>query len=107
MFGLFGTRTPGVSATMVEAQIQEGSTPFLLDVREPHEYAAGHIAGSCLIPLGTLGDRHHELPKEQEIVVICRSGSRSAMATRMLIEAGYRATNMVGGMLAWRGPIHR
>ncbi|MNU02909.1 hypothetical protein D3C72_2467620 [compost metagenome] len=59
------------------------------------------------MPLGTLAGRLNELPKGQTIVVVCRSGARSGMGTRILREAGYDALNMAGGMNAWRGPVER
>ncbi len=77
------------------------AVPFLLDVREPHEYVAGHIQAAVLIPLGQLAGRLAELPRDREILCICRSGARSLSATRQLQAAGYRAVNLGGGMLAW------
>lgn len=74
---------------------------FLLDVREPHEWAVGHVEGSHHIPMGTLGARQGELPDDRLIVCVCRSGSRSAAVTRALLQAGYRAENLDGGLHAW------
>jgi rhodanese-related sulfurtransferase len=74
---------------------------LLIDVRQPEEYAAGHIHGAKLIPLGELSERARELPKDREIICVCRSGNRSGSATRMLASAGYQAINMTGGMIAW------
>lgn len=75
--------------------------PFLLDVREQDEFTAGHITGSSLIPLGQLARRLDELPRDQRIVCICRSGNRSGTATRLLRNNGLEAVNMAGGMLDW------
>lgn len=78
----------------------------LIDVREPAEYAQGHIAGAILIPLGELEERFAEIPKDQEVVMICRSGRRSEAACQFLGEQGYtNAANMTGGMLAWSGDV--
>jgi rhodanese-related sulfurtransferase len=77
------------------------SAYFLLDVRQPEEYREGHIAGAKLIPLDQLGRRMKELPRERQIVCVCRSGSRSGAAARDLAAAGYQAANLRGGMLAW------
>ncbi|MBU8908705.1 rhodanese-like domain-containing protein [Desertibacillus haloalkaliphilus] len=77
----------------------------IIDVREPDEVAAGKIPGSINIPLGLLEFRLHELDKTKEYILVCRSGSRSAMATKFLESRGYHATNMVGGMIEWRGQI--
>ena len=77
----------------------------LLDVREPAEFTGplGHIAGSVLIPLGTLPDRTAELSKDKPIVAICRSGARSAQAVKFLEQAGFkRLANLPGGMIRWR-----
>jgi rhodanese-related sulfurtransferase len=75
---------------------------FLLDVRERREWDAGHIEGSVHIPMSQLGARQQELPTDRTILVVCRSGSRSGMVTQALKQAGYRAENLDGGVLAWR-----
>lgn len=75
---------------------------FLLDVREPLEWDAGHAPGAHHVPMGELGGRQAELPSEQLIVAVCRSGARSAAVVGALIRAGYQAENLEGGMLAWR-----
>jgi rhodanese-related sulfurtransferase len=75
----------------------------IVDVREPWEYAEGHVPGAILIPLGQLAARVDELPGEEPIYVICRSGNRSVTASTLLIEAGKRdVRNVAGGMLAWQ-----
>lgn len=76
---------------------------FLLDVRQPGEYRRRHIAGARLIPLSQLAQHLHALPSGREIGCICHSGSRSEEATRQLALAGFKATNLQGGMLAWSG----
>lgn len=75
--------------------------PYLLDVREQEEWDEAHIEEATLIPLGELHARLSELPAEREIVCLCRSGKRSAMATQALEQAGYQVRNMKGGMLEW------
>ena len=75
---------------------------FLLDVREPVEWDAGHAPDAHLVPMGELGARQDELPKDQLIIAVCRSGARSAAVVDALTRAGYRAENLEGGMLAWR-----
>lgn len=74
---------------------------FLLDVREPDEWSAGHIAEAAHVPMGQLAARQAELPDDQLIVCVCRSGQRSALVTQALVNAGYDAANLEGGMLAW------
>ena len=76
---------------------------FILDVREPEEWQDVHIPGASHIPLGQLQARTGELPKDQEIVVVCRSGNRSATGRDILKEAGFtQVTSMAGGMNGWQ-----
>lgn len=78
-----------------------GAGALLLDVRNPDEWMMGHAPDAVLVPLGELGDRHTELPRDRRIAVICRSGGRSARAVEALVGAGYDAVNVAGGMRAW------
>ena len=73
---------------------------FLLDVREPVELAVESAPGAVNIPLGQLRARLGELPRDREILVICRSGQRAYSATRMLLQKGFNARNLAGGMLS-------
>jgi rhodanese-related sulfurtransferase len=74
-----------------------------VDVREPDEYAAGHVSGSRLIPLGVLSRHLAELPRDRDIVVVCRSGRRSSEAVQQMQRVGFdKAVNLAGGMIAWR-----
>lgn len=73
----------------------------VLDVRESWERRAGMISGSVHIPLGELPGRIAELPQGRPIVVVCRSGRRSARATAFLRARGFDAENLDGGMKAW------
>lgn len=74
---------------------------LLLDVREPDEWAAGHVAGAVHVPLGDLPAVLATLDRSRPIVAVCRSGNRSGKATRLLLEHGFDVVNMAGGMLAW------
>ena len=77
----------------------------IVDVREPDEFdgALGHLPGARLIPLGNLMQRTGELSKTTPIVVVCRSGARSAQASVLLAKAGFgKVANLAGGMLRWR-----
>jgi sulfur dioxygenase len=77
----------------------------VVDVREPAEFTGplGRIAGATLIPLGSLLNNKELLSKEKPIVLVCRSGARSAQATVLLKNAGFaRVANLAGGMLRWR-----
>jgi rhodanese-related sulfurtransferase len=75
---------------------------LLIDVRTPGEYAAGHIAGSVNIPVEELAGRLDEVPQGTPIVVYCRSGNRSATASRILVDAGYSNVYDLGGIIAWQ-----
>ena len=75
---------------------------FVLDVRQPDEWVAGHIPGATLIPLGELPSRTAEVPSDREVVVVCRSGNRSATGRDILLDAGFATvTSMAGGMNDW------
>jgi rhodanese-related sulfurtransferase len=77
----------------------------IVDVREPAEFNGplGHVPGARLIPLGSLKDRIAELDRTTPLVVVCRSGARSAQATVLLGKAGFdKVANLSGGMLRWR-----
>ena len=73
----------------------------VVDVREDYEWDAGRIAGSRHVPLGTLAAQAESIPRDAEVVFVCRTGSRSAMATTAFRTAGWNARNMVGGLEAW------
>lgn len=73
----------------------------LVDVRDPGEYAAGHLAGAMNIPLSVLRGRHGELPRDREVVVYCQVGQRGYFATRFLLQCGVRAANLSGGYTTW------
>jgi len=97
-------------AGMVAANVLKGDMPlshwdsakhaFLLDVREPMELAVESVPGAVNIPIGQLRARLAELPRDREIHVICRSGQRAYLATRILLQNGYKAKNVSGGMLS-------
>jgi rhodanese-related sulfurtransferase len=80
---------------------KQRSDLHLLDVREQDEWDAGHIEGAQHIPLGELGARLAEVPREQVIVAVCRSGSRSDRAAKGLRVSGFEAENLDGGVTAW------
>ncbi len=75
---------------------------LLLDVRNSNEYDSGHIEGATNIPLAKLPKRLDNLPKDQPIVCVCRSGPRGRDAAYLLQEAGFEVCNLVGGILRWR-----
>lgn len=90
-----------ISVTEAAALRDQGA--FILDVREPDEWVESHIPGATLIPLGELASRVDELPQDQEIVVVCRSGNRSAQGRDILLSAGFdQVTSMAGGVNQWK-----
>ena len=80
---------------------KEAKTAFILDVREPFELAVENIPGATNIPMGQLRSRLDELPKDREIHIICRSGQRAYYATRILLQNGFKAKNVSGGMISF------
>jgi len=74
---------------------------FILDVRRPEEFSAGHIESATRVVHTRVLDHLDELPRDKEILVNCRSGARSARVTALLARHGFRATNLAGGFLAW------
>ncbi len=73
----------------------------LIDVRQPEEYAEGHVPGARLIPLAEVPDRLGEVPTDEPVLVICKSGGRSLRAAEHLVAQGVDATNVAGGTMAW------
>ena len=107
----FGSAKDAVNfAGMVAADVLHGDMPlahwnatdgaFLLDVREPVELAVETVPGAVNVPLGQLRGRLGELPRDREIHVICRSGGRAYYATRILLQHGFKARVISGGMLS-------
>jgi NADPH-dependent 2,4-dienoyl-CoA reductase/sulfur reductase-like enzyme/rhodanese-related sulfurtransferase len=107
----FGSAKDPVNfAGMVAADVLRGDMPlshwdslngaFLLDVREPVELAVENVPGAVKIPMGQLRSRLGELPRDREIHVICRSAQRAYYATRILLQNGFKARNISGGMLS-------
>jgi molybdopterin-guanine dinucleotide biosynthesis protein A/rhodanese-related sulfurtransferase len=80
---------------------RQGSGSVIIDVRMPDEYVEGHVAGARLIPLPEVPDRLAEVPTDQPVLVICKSGGRSLRATEFYVAQGIDATNVAGGTMAW------
>ena len=94
-----------ISTKELEQLLNAGEAVNMIDVRETHEVAEGHIPGVINIPLGLLEFRMNELDKSKEYIMVCRSGGRSGQATQFLTGQGFNVTNMIGGMLAWEGEV--
>jgi len=88
-----------VSAAQAAALADSGAV--LLDVREPHEWQAGHAPRARHIPLSQLPRRAGEVPRGRAVVTVCRSGARSARVATMLAREGREVSNLSGGMHAW------
>jgi len=96
---------PGVPSVSVQeaAELQGGEAGALIvDVREPNEYNQIRAKGAVLLPLGRLNGRVKDLPRDREILLMCRTGGRSANATQFLAANGFEnVTNVNGGIVAW------
>ncbi|WP_431028706.1 rhodanese-like domain-containing protein [Lysinibacillus sp. LZ02] len=93
-----------IALNEVEEKMNEGYV--VLDVREPNEFAEGHIPSAQNKPLSALQQEDFsELSKEEKYIVICRSGNRSQTASDILTTAGYDVVNVSEGMSSWTGDI--
>jgi adenylyltransferase/sulfurtransferase len=91
-----------ITPAELHARLQRGDAPFVLDVREPHEWEICRLEGATLIPLRELPARVTEVPRDRDVVVHCKLGGRSAKAAAFLRQAGYeRVLNLRGGIRAW------
>lgn len=90
---------PSTTVADLPANLPDGMV--LLDVREDDEWAAGHAPHAVHIPMGEVPGRSDEIPADGELLVICRSGARSARVVAYLEQAGRSAVNVDGGMTSW------
>lgn len=91
---------PAVEADEGRRRVEAGAV--LLDVRNADEWSTGHARDAVWIPMNEIEQRRDELPSDCEIVVICKSGGRSAAVTEALRARGHEAVNLAGGSLAWK-----
>jgi adenylyltransferase/sulfurtransferase len=97
---------PVITATQLKARLDAGEPVRIIDVREPHEWNICNLPMAELIPLAKFPSQINSLDQDDDIVVICRSGRRSAHAVRLLQEAGFQRTyNLTGGLLAWSDDV--
>lgn len=95
-------REPFSRIDVNEAKEMMGDGAAVIDVREPHEYDAGHVPGATLIPVNSVYARREELPKDQDLIFVCAVGQRSALACEMAAAAGLtRLFNLEGGTDGW------
>lgn len=92
---------PEISPREFVARRDRGDDLILLDVREDWELGIAKVPGIVHIPMGEVSSRLAELDAAKEIVVLCRSGRRSADVAQFLEQHGYRSINLAGGILAW------
>jgi rhodanese-related sulfurtransferase len=102
---LFGAREVPSAPRAIdvsEASRRQSAGALLVDVRQPDEWSAGHAPNARLIPIGSLANQLCEIPRDREVLLICRSGNRSGSAQRQLLQLGYEQVfNVRGGMQAW------
>ena len=98
--GLSGRSYRRAGPAQAAALVEGGG--FLLDVREESEFSAGHAPQARNVPLSQLVDHLQKVPENRTVVTVCRSGSRSAHAARLLARQGYDVVNLSGGMYAWQ-----
>jgi adenylyltransferase/sulfurtransferase len=101
-------RSPAMTVTQLRQLVDTGEPFVLLDVREPLEWSISNLGayGATLIPLSELPDRLAELDPASQLVVYCRTGARSDMAVRFLMENGFdQVWNLAGGINAWAREI--
>ncbi|MGG1311353.1 MULTISPECIES: rhodanese-like domain-containing protein [Cohnella] len=92
-----------ITAEQLKARLDAGEKLRLIDVREDEEVAQGMIPGAIHIPLGQVPQRLDEIPRDEEVIFVCRSGYRSGQACGYLASLGFKQpVNLEGGMLAWQ-----
>ncbi|PWW06493.1 rhodanese-related sulfurtransferase [Paenibacillus cellulosilyticus] len=96
-----------ISTDELLSRLEQGEKLYLIDVREPDEWADGHVAEAISIPLSQLQARVGELASngEEPFILMCRSGNRSSRACDYLAALGYEVVNVAGGMLNWNGKV--
>ena len=101
---LMGGGVPAVTVQQAaEMQGSEDVGALIVDVREPNEYTQLRARGAVLLPLGRLNGRVKDLPRDRELLLMCRTGGRSQNATQFLQAQGFsNVTNVSGGIVAWR-----
>ena len=95
-----------ISTAELQKRLQTSEEPFMIDVREHEEVEEGMIPGAVHIRMSEIPAHLETIPKDREVVFICRSGGRSGKVCEYLVANGYsNVTNMTGGMLKWTGEM--
>ncbi|WP_163101166.1 rhodanese-like domain-containing protein [Peribacillus alkalitolerans] len=94
-----------ISASEVEQSLDQGKQLLLIDVREDFEVANGMIPGAMHIRMNEIPSSLEKLEEDKEYIIVCAAGVRSEMVCRYLLENGFKAINMEGGMYSWSGEI--
>jgi adenylyltransferase/sulfurtransferase len=95
-----------INVRELAAKIESGEDLLIVDVREPHEWESGHLENATHIPMRQVQARLAEIPRDRDVVVVCRSGNRSGTVERFLRDQGFtRVRNLAGGMMAWKRDI--
>ncbi len=100
------SNVPSISSEESQKVISDNNYRFL-DVRTDGEYSDGHIPNSIHIPLQDIQSRISEIEKikDKKIIVYCRSGARSSMASKTLLKEGFNVSNLTGGIMSWKGEV--
>lgn len=99
---IMGPGVPSVDVKQAHEMQGDDAGALIVDVREPNEYHQLRAQGAVLLPLGRLSTRVQDLPRDREILLMCRTGGRSSNATQFLAANGFEnVTNVSGGIVAW------
>ena len=100
------SNVPSISSEESQKVLSDNNYRFL-DVRTDGEYSDGHIPNSIHIPLQDIQSRISEIEKikDKKIIVYCRSGARSSMASKTLLKEGFDVSNLTGGIMSWKGEV--
>ncbi|OLO29050.1 rhodanese [Alkalihalophilus pseudofirmus] len=105
-FGTSDEHIQEITTYELATKMKTDKNAIFIDVREVEEFSEAHVEGMTNIPLSRLANEYTQIPKDQEIVIFCRSGNRSMQAANFLSDQGFeKITNVSGGILSWDGPL--
>ena len=104
-----GAKSYNLDSAALQAKLAAQEDFVLLDVRTQEEYDQGHLPKAILLPYDEIDARAEQLllRKDQELVIYCRSGRRSAIAAEALVKLGYQQVEDFGGISRWQGPLEK